>query len=700
MSDTVQTNAVRISNLESNYFDLSVRVTSVEYDTSLLNGFRTSTEAFTTEANLNLIQLFDRMVTVENRSSNNAWRLGVIESGLNIIDTLIDGRIENFIFDLSEYDRQLAAHQIFIDNQLTAVFDEIAEANQKYEETRTYIDDTVEEAIQLLGEQVYGSLTALEGQINLDLSTVENNFQTSLSTLAGTVQTDQFAISLKVDKVEASLLSPGFVRQTDGVSKSGEPTIGEWVGLSDQPESVFVTIPGSNSISNRALRFFNGWSYEPPYYTGPSIKDKVFRIRGWVFVTPGATCRIGAVGSFLGSGPGGTTVLGQTTAISTDGGWVEIDRSFMVQVDTDEWAPAILVTGGAEAFAQVWRLRFEDDAVAGSSEFQELTASVLTQQAAIVDLEGNASAGYLIKAQAGDSVSLLDLVAADGTAGSVSVAKISANNIILDGTVSAPHLAANAVTANSILAGSVTTAALDTGSVTAIKISSGAVIAEKIAAGAILADKIAANAILSSAISAGAVTANKIAANTILASNINTGSFSASGLALFDGTLQSTNFVSGVNGTGWRILNNGNAEFGTLALRDNAVSTFRSVTGAANIIGTVATLTFTPTNARELNVWVSMLMSISTGTGSGEAGGSGSATVTVSVSWRGTVLQSYTVASGDFFGSVNPGFVLSITNPGTTSGTLEVSITVTTSAPGTASVGHPGCNLVVGEVRR
>lgn len=65
-----------------------------------------------------------------------------------------------------------------------------------------------------------------------------------------------------------------------------------------------------------------------------------------------------------------------------------------------------------------------------------LGATVNTQATTIADIEGNLTAGYLVKAQAGGAVSLLDLVAADdGTSPPTSIAKISANDIILDGTV-------------------------------------------------------------------------------------------------------------------------------------------------------------------------------------------------------------------------------------------------------------------------
>ncbi|WP_139166716.1 hypothetical protein [Paracoccus chinensis] len=67
-------------------------------------------------------------------------------------------------------------------------------------------------------------------------------------------------------------------------------------------------------------------------------------------------------------------------------------------------------------------------------------ATVAAQGTALVGLQNAASAGYLIKAKAGGQVSLLELIAADGSAGSVSVAKMEASHILLDGSVSTRHL--------------------------------------------------------------------------------------------------------------------------------------------------------------------------------------------------------------------------------------------------------------------
>lgn len=75
-----------------------------------------------------------------------------------------------------------------------------------------------------------------------------------------------------------------------------------------------------------------------------------------------------------------------------------------------------------------------------------LGATVATQQASITDLETGASAGYLVKAQVDVNgnpvaVSLLELIAADGTTSTpTSIAKLQADDILLDGTVSARKL--------------------------------------------------------------------------------------------------------------------------------------------------------------------------------------------------------------------------------------------------------------------
>lgn len=70
-----------------------------------------------------------------------------------------------------------------------------------------------------------------------------------------------------------------------------------------------------------------------------------------------------------------------------------------------------------------------------------LSATINTQASAISTLEGNASAGYLIRAQAGNAVSLIDLVAADGSGLTPSsFVRIAGDDILLDGSVAARKL--------------------------------------------------------------------------------------------------------------------------------------------------------------------------------------------------------------------------------------------------------------------
>jgi hypothetical protein len=72
---------------------------------------------------------------------------------------------------------------------------------------------------------------------------------------------------------------------------------------------------------------------------------------------------------------------------------------------------------------------------------QTLSARTSLTASAVADIEGNLSSVIGFKAQAGNSVSLLSLVAASDPSGaSYSLAKLSADNIILDGTVGTEKL--------------------------------------------------------------------------------------------------------------------------------------------------------------------------------------------------------------------------------------------------------------------
>ena len=134
------------------------------------------------------------------------------------------------------------------------------------------------------------------------------------------------------------------------------------------------------------------------------------------------------------------------------------------------------------------------------------------------------------------------ITAAKIAAGAITANKIAANTItathlaansvtaseIAAGAVTASELAADSITASKIAAGAITADVFTAGSITGNKIAAGAITASKISSGAITAAKISSGAITAAKISAGAITANKIAANTITASQLAANSVTAS----------------------------------------------------------------------------------------------------------------------------------------------------------------------------
>lgn len=89
-----------------------------------------------------------------------------------------------------------------------------------------------------------------------------------------------------------------------------------------------------------------------------------------------------------------------------------------------------------------------------SAEIDGVASDVTTQGTALATLEGIAEASYVIRAQAGGAVSLLDLVAAsDGVTPPTSIARLAADQIILDGSVSASQLAITDTSGNLVVNG-------------------------------------------------------------------------------------------------------------------------------------------------------------------------------------------------------------------------------------------------------
>ncbi|MFD1914107.1 hypothetical protein [Halodurantibacterium flavum] len=104
---------------------------------------------------------------------------------------------------------------------------------------------------------------------------------------------------------------------------------------------------------------------------------------------------------------------------------------------------------------QVYTRAQTDSAIASattglSAQLGDVTAAVTQQATAIATLEDNASAMIAFRAQAGSQAAALELVAANDPTGPVSVARISAENILLDGSVAMQHLVVTDLSGNLI----------------------------------------------------------------------------------------------------------------------------------------------------------------------------------------------------------------------------------------------------------
>lgn len=125
-------------------------------------------------------------------------------------------------------------------------------------------------------------------------------------------------------------------------------------------------------------------------------------------------------------------------------------------------------------------------------------------QTSVTDIEGNAAASVVMRAKAGTGGAELELVAGDDVSGgSVSTARIDADNIILDGSVTADHITASTITGGKIAANTITSGLLSTDEL----ITDSAQIADAIITNA----KIASAAITSAKIDDLAVSTVKIA---------------------------------------------------------------------------------------------------------------------------------------------------------------------------------------------
>jgi hypothetical protein len=351
-------------------------------------------EIAVSDATEDISELFLRTTTVENRSSNNAWRLDVIESGMGDIQNVISGTINSSLAQLIAADEALQMNITFVENQLIAASEEVQLANQNYIETREYIDDQILLTSQAISESLQANLDDLEDTIGISIGQTNQSIADTEASILALLANESAGLQGQINVISASALSQNYIRQTDGADSNGAATIGNWVGVSTPAVSVSVLVPGPSGATGRAIEVSGGTTYEGPHYSGASVKDKVFRVRGWIQIDNGVTVKFGIVGNLQGGAAGGTTVRAESETLTGTGQWVELNVSFEVEVDTEQWAPAVVVSGGSSSKARFWRLRLESDAGDGANSAAQaaaLSATLAAASAEGADLSASAA---------------------------------------------------------------------------------------------------------------------------------------------------------------------------------------------------------------------------------------------------------------------------------------------------------------------
>lgn len=169
------------------------------------------------------------------------------------------------------------------------------------------------------------------------------------------------------------------------------------------------------------------------------------------------------------------------------------------------------------------------EAAVAAIDLTGLTADLDAAEAAISTLNTNLGT---LNTDLGVVEAKFPITAPDIAAGAVTANKIFAHTItaleIAADTITANEIAANAITVNELAAGSVTAAKIAADTITANEIAANAITVDELAANAVTAAKIAANTITAAQIAADTITAAQIAANAITASEIAAGAVTAS----------------------------------------------------------------------------------------------------------------------------------------------------------------------------
>lgn len=190
--------------------------------------------------------------------------------------------------------------------------------------------------------------------------------------------------------------------------------------------------------------------------------------------------------------------IGQLTAIlGTDYYTVVQADSAIAAATTTLLSELVSPTGAigkvnAMLLSDYYTIAQVDTAIAAATNtleasIDDVSATVTSQQIAIATLEGNAEALVAFRTVAGSAGALLELTATSNPDGVASTARIAAEKIILEGSITADLIEANSITSNQIAANTITANKIAAESVTAPILAAGAVTAEKISVGSLSA---------------------------------------------------------------------------------------------------------------------------------------------------------------------------------------------------------------------
>ena len=246
---------------------------------------------------------------------------------------------------------------------------------------------------------------------------INSDFSTTLSSVTPQIESDVDAsVTSQISSINANIIA-----QTNAAASAAYNANQSYLDASSVFSSLVNTdIPALQarvaSAENVVLQHTNDWTSLLTQYGYSSIQQG---FDAQVITTNSAISASATTIKAEIEDPAGSS-LGATLA-----------NSYYTEVDTDT---------AISTAVQTVKTEIED--VNGTS----LGATVNSQAASITNLETGASAGYLVKAQVDTNgnpvaVSLLELIAADGTTSTpTSFAKLQADDILLDGTVSARKL--------------------------------------------------------------------------------------------------------------------------------------------------------------------------------------------------------------------------------------------------------------------